>query len=149
MVQFLADSYSFDAQGALAHLRSILPWPSVLTTRLDRASQAQRLSLSIAMLEYLRADIVVIDGSLLNPEFPADFLQHMAVKLPEMIAGRLAVISTRQAAVLQPLAAKSLIISHGQMAIADEIVPVSTRLLPAAGEAVDRAPDEPVYDEVL
>jgi hypothetical protein len=69
--------------------------------------------------------------------------------LPEIIAGRLAVISTRQAAVLQPLAAKSLIISHGQMAIADEIVPVSTRLLPAAGETIGRAPDDPAYDEVL
>jgi capsular polysaccharide transport system ATP-binding protein len=149
MVHFMAGVYHFDAKQALDRLRTVLPWRSVLDTRLDRASAAQRLALSIAMAEFLTTDIVLLDGVLTNPDFPDTFLIHIGDMLPRQMAGRLVIMSSRQTNILQPLATRSLIISGGKLSISDQIVHTPLRSQTTAAEPEPKVIDVDLDDAII
>lgn len=143
-VRFLSQLYNFDENEVLATLQDILPWPNVLAHRLDDTRNYERLALSLGVATFIDVDTYIIDGNIIDPSFPVEFVRFVAERFAARTANRNILISTRQHQVACSVAVDSLLIENGQLVIENG---VDARKVKATHLAVASAPAEERYDD--
>ncbi len=144
-VRFLSQLYNFVENDALATMRDVLPWPNVLAHRLDDTRNHERLALSLGVATFIDVDTYIIDGNIIDPFFPVEFVRFVAERFAARTADRNILISTRQYQVACSVAVDSLIIENGQLMIEEGVDAgkvKATHLAVASAPAEERDDDD-------
>lgn len=144
--RFICSLYNLRETAVLDILNDRLPWPSILSRRLAEAPVPHRLSLSLMLGSFINTDVLLIDGSMTDPNFPQGFVEELAFRYGELASRKSVIVSSRQLDICQILASKSLVLGDGNLFVRDGVNFVQ---LARSSESEEEKNDADYEDDLL